>query len=807
MQQYDHTAIEKKWRKVWEENGIYTIPDTAAGRDNYYTLIEFPYPSGNLHIGHWYAFAVPDIFARYKRMKGFNVLYPIGFDAFGLPAENAAIKHKLNPREWTFGNIEHMRAQLRTMGSSFDWSREVVTADPSYYKWTQWLFIQFFNKGLAYQKDTEVNWCPSCKTVLANEQVIAGQCERCGSAVEKRLMKQWNLKITEYAERLLKDLETVDYPLPIKEAQRNWIGKSVGAEVGFTVAFEKEGAKEGRIPVFTTRPDTIFGATYMVFSPEHPWVKLAIDDDHDVLTNKEEVRVYVAAAGAKGDIERTAQGKEKTGVRLEGVWAINSATKEKIPMYVADYVLAHYGTGAVMGVPAHDERDFAFAKKYDLPIRQVIHTDSELPYAGEGILTNSDGFDGTHSSEVRNNITKAVEGKPTTTYKMRDWVVSRQRYWGCPIPIIHCAKCGPVPVPENELPVVLPEIDDFLPAGDGKSPLAKVAEWRDATCPSCGGKGERETDTLDTFIDSSWYYLRYTDPHNEATFAAHEKQNHWMPVDFYSGGAEHTTMHLLYSRFFHKVLFDLGLVADVEPYRRRMNRGIILGPDGNKMSKSKGNVIDPDDIVLRLGADTMRMYLAFIGPYNEVGAYPWSSDGIIGARRFIERVWRLFEKIGGEKVLEETERVLHQTIKKVTEEIESFKFNTAVSALMICVNVLEKEARIPKETFETLVRIVAPFAPFLTEELWHELGHDTSIHAAAWPEHDPLKLAGSEVTIAIQVNGRLRGSIEVARDTDEATALGIARGDESLEKWLNGKDIIKVIYVPNRVLNLVVRDA
>lgn len=945
MEAYDHKNIEEKWRTEWEKQELFRARDDDE-RPKYYSLIEFPYPSGNLHVGHWYAFSVPDIFARYKRMKGFNVLYPIGFDAFGLPAENAAIKHKLNPREWTLSNIDYMRSQLRSMGASFDWSREVVTCDPSYYKWTQWLFLQMYNKGLAYQKETEVNWCPSCQTVLANEQVVAGRCERCSTEVEKRLMKQWNLKITDYAPRLLSDLDALQYPEAIKEAQRNWIGASEGAQIKFEIRNSKFEQLDS-VEVFTTRPDTLFGATYVVLAPEHELVEKLGDN----ISNFSEAQKYATESRKKAEIDRMAEGREKTGVKLEGIVAVNPANQEEIPVFIADYVLASYGTGAIMAVPAHDERDWEFAKKFNLPIREVIrpvfgepHEGSEfrrtitaivqrqndgkflavkwkqfgwlsLPiggvddgeteeiaavrevleetgyrvkpvkklggevvmhffaenknvwrhrldqpillelvdgepierdideqerqnpvwmdgkellekitheynaigvkrllgldgvFSGVGELVHSGEFDDMGSEKAKSEIVKLVGGEMKTTYRMRDWIVSRQRYWGCPIPIIHCKTCGPVPVPDTDLPVILPEIDDYLPTGDGKSPLAKADSWVNVKCPKCAGDAQRETDTLDTFIDSSWYFLRYTDPKNENEFASRTKQDMWMPVAFYSGGAEHTTMHLLYSRFWHKVLFDLGLVRDAEPYLKRTNRGLILGPDGNKMSKSKGNVIDPDAVVAQLGSDTVRMYLAFIGPYNEVGSYPWSPDGIIGVRRFIERVWKMKDKAGSGELSESGERILHQTIKKVTEEIESFKFNTAVSAFMICLNALEKEQGISQEAFETFIRILAPFAPHVTEELWHTLGHQTSIHIESWPEYNEATIAEKEIYVIMQVDGKVRGKVSTVPGVSQDDVLALLYKDEKLSRYINGVPLEKVIFIPNRLISIVTRKA
>ena len=805
---YNHKDIEQKWQQKWTADTLYKTPDSVNGKKNEMLLVEFPYPSGDLHVGHWYAFAIPDILVRYKRMQGTNVLYPMGFDAFGLPAENAAIKRGLNPRTWTEGNIESMKKQIARMGTSFDWSREVQTIDPAYYKWTQWLFLQLFKAGLVYQKETPANWCSSCKTVLANEQVVSGACERCGTEVEKKNMLQWNIKITDYAERLLNDLDALDWPEPIKQAQREWIGKSEGALIEFTV-HSAQGTDV--LEVFTTRPDTLFGATYVVLAPEHPLVQKL----H--MQNRAEVDAYIAQAKKKKDIERTAEGKEKTGVKLEGVTAINPATSEEIPVFIADYVLAHYGTGAIMAVPAHDDRDFAFAKKFELPIKPVIAGGGSVQenwnerewgkewndwYSKPGKIINSGKFDGLDSQEAKQKITEHVGGNIQSTYRIRDWGVSRQRYWGVPIPIVHCATCGNVPVADTDLPVRLPEIDDYLPAGDGRSPLAKVDSFVQTTCPQCGGSARRETDTLDTFIDSSWYYLRYTDPKNEKEFAAKDNQKNWMPVSMYSGGAEHTTMHLLYSRFWHKALFDLGLVNEPEPYTRRMNRGIILGPDGNKMSKSKGNVINPDEVVERLGADTVRLYLAFIGPYNEPGHYPWNPDGVVGVRRFLERMWRLNEKctVDSTQVTETTERELHKTIKKVTDDCAQLKFNTAISAMMTFVNVAEKEGITTKQ-YAALLQLLAPFAPHITEELWALLGNTTSIHLQSWPQYDESQLIQDTVTLGISVNGKRRGEVSVSAEATETEVIQAAQ--TIVAKWVEG-GYQKAIVIPGRMINFVV---
>ena len=718
MKDYDPKEIEAKWQAEWQKSGIYTTADKVEGKKNEHILVEFAYPSGNLHVGHWYAFSVTDIYARYRRMLGHNVLFPFGFDSFGLPAENAAIQRKLNPRTWTYDNIDYMKKQLASMGTMFDWTRGVITSDPEYYRWTQWLFIQLFNKGLAYQSEREEPWCPKDKTVLAREQVVDGKCERCGTEVVNKKLLQWSLRITDYADRLVDDLDGLDWPEPIKEAQRNWIGRSHGALIKFD-----------DIEVFTTRPDTIYGATFVAIS-----------------------------------------GKED---KFTGKYVTNPATKEQIPVWEAQYVLPDHGTGAIMGVPADDERDNAFALTHKLPIIEG--------YKKAGL----EDF-----------------GKKVTKYKLHDWGVSRQRYWGCPIPMIICDSCGPQPVPEKDLPVVLPETDDFLPRDDGKSPLAKVSNWVNVNCPKCGAPAHRETDTLDTFIDSSWYFLRYADPKNAKVFADKSKLADWIPVTFYSGGAEHTNMHLLYSRFFHKALFDLGLVNESEPYVRRMNRGLILGPDGNKMSKSKGNVIDPDDYVARLGADTVRMYLAFIGPYNEVGAYPWNPDSIVGVRRFIERVWRLKNKVSGTNSVGP---YLHQTIKAVTYSLETLKMNTGVASLMTLVNELERLDTVATADYETVIKLLAPFAPHVAEEIWHELGHTNSIHTSEWPKYDESKLVSDSVTYAVQVNGKVRGEFNASPKLSQDEAVEQAKELESVAKWLKEGEVVKTIYIPGKLVNFVVK--
>lgn len=799
MSNYNHKEIEKKWQGIWEEKGVYKTADQKEGAENEYILVEFPYPSGNLHVGHWYAFAVTDVYAKYRRMLGKNVLFPVGFDAFGLPAENAAIKRNLNPREWTYSNIEFMKTQMKSMGASFDWDRLIVTCSPEYYKWTQWLFLRFLENGLAYQSETNVNWCPSCKTVLANEQVVSGTCERCGTEVIQKKMNQWQLGITKYADRLIDDLETVNWPHAIKEAQRNWIGRSTGSLLPFKVAFEKPemGDTEISFEVFTTRADTLFGVSYVVLAPESELVQTLLEK----VSNRTEVESYILQTSKKTEMDRIADSKEKTGVKLEGVFAINPANNEQVPVFISDYVLAGYGTGAVMAVPAHDERDFAFATKFGLPIKEVISSGVilEKPYTGIGLLVNSAQFDGFTSLETREKITEFVGGKMSTNYRLRDWLVSRQRYWGCPIPVIHCAQCGVVPVPESELPVVLPEISDFLPREDGKSPLAKATDWLHVTCPKCGSAAERETDTLDTFIDSSWYYLRYTDPKNETEFAAHDKQDKWLPVEFYSGGSEHTTMHLLFARFFHKALYDFGLVKTIEPFKTRLNRGLILGPDGNKMSKSKGNVIDPDEIVERLGADTVRGYLSFIGPYNEPGNYPWDLNGVVGIRRFIEKMCRV--QVGAETSVE-VRKELAKTIKKVGEDYQKLKFNTALAQLMIFANMAEKKT-ISKEDYGIFLKLAFPIFPHVTEELWSQQGESGLLADAVWPEMIEIDLSDEQQTVTIHINGKMRGVIEADATMDEETLKELVMKDQSIAKWLEGKNIKKTIYIKGKLFSVV----
>ena len=804
MQSYEHKEIEKKWQEAWERENIYKTPLQSKEKKKYYVLAEFTYPSGNLHVGHWYAFTGPDIYARYMRMKGYNVFYPNGYDAFGLPAENAAIERGLNPRIWTRGNIETMQKQFNTLGASFDSSSMLETCDPKYYKWTQWMFLKFKERGFAYQANTPVNWCPSCKTVLANEQVHQGHCDRCDNIVEQRAMKQWMMAITKYADKLYDDLNNLQWPESIKEAQRNWIGRTYGSRISFSISSSTKN-ENNTIDIFTTRADTLFGVTYIVLAPEHPYITKLIESN--ALENIIEVREYISATQKKSNLDRTSN-KEKTGVQLKGIIAINPANGGEMSVWIADYVLADYGTGAVMAVPAHDERDFEFAKKYNLEIKNVISyinssLDKNTAMIHDGVLVNSGEFSGMSSNEARTKITKHVNGKMTKMYRMRDWVLSRQRYWGTPIPIIHCSKCGAVSVPEKDLPVVLPDLDDFMPREDGKSPLSKATDWVNVMCPICGEKAERETDTMDTFIDSSWYFLRFLDPNNAETFSDKNIMEKWMPVDFYFGGAEHTTMHLLYSRFWHKVLFDIGLVGDNEPYLRRINRGLILGSDGNKMSKSKGNVIDPDEVVSKLGADTVRMYLAFMGPYGEVGNYPWDPNGVVGVRRFLEHVWRAYDILSKENI-PATTKLLHKTIGHVERSITELKYNTAISGLMIFMNHIEKEKSITHDVYKTFLQLLAPFAPHITEELWRMFGETTSIHLSQWPVVDETLLHDDEVTIAVQVNGKVRGQIVVGVRELEKNVVDKAFNDVKVANFLEGKKVLKQIYVPGKIINFVV---
>ncbi len=917
---FDSTAIEKKWQGVWKESGIYDVSTRDNSKEKEYVLVEWPYPSGNLHIGHWYAFAVPDIYVRYQRMQGKQVLFPMGFDAFGLPAENAAIKRKLNPKTWTNENIAYMTDQLASMGNAFTWNKTTSSTDPEYYKWTQAMFTRFFDNDIAYRGKGIVNWCPGCNTVIANEQVLSdGTCERSGDMIEKREMPQWMLRITKYADRLTDDLADLNWPEHIKEAQRQWIGRSKGAEVSFKLSTDET------VTVFTTRVDTIYGATYLVLAPEHPLVK----KNQSSITNWSEVEAYINQTAKIAEQDRLDASKDKTGVCLQGITAINPANNESIPVFISDYVLASYGTGAIMAVPAHDERDFAFATKFNLPIRKVVakrtptHAGAFLESATEpgkfyfqlrddnaahmpgkigvfgghretgetlietlrreldeelelklneddivatytydssnpefyvfaahikninieslvqhegkeivaltieealahenvnenlkvclrrfhnqelqiepGVLIDSGEFDGTDSEKAKETITKKVAGQMTNTYRLRDWSIGRQRYWGVPIPIVYDPEGKAHSIPEAHLPWLLPE--DVDPTPTGVAPLAKSAELKKRTEDIFGAGWTPEVETMDTFVDSSWYFLRYIDNHNNSELSSKAAQTDWMPIDIYFGGAEHTTMHLLYSRFWQKALFDLGLVTETEPYKRRINRGLILGPDGNKMSKSKGNVIDPDEQVKLVGSDTVKMYLAFMGPY-EGANYPWDMGGIAGLRRFLERVYGLKEQLAN-NAPEQTKRLLHKTIKKVGKDITEFKFNTAISAMMIFINEAEKTG-LTEECYESFLKLLSPFAPHLTEELWSEIGKITSIHLENYPIFDEHLTIDATVVIGVQINGKVRGTIEIAKDGSESDAVAAVKQNELLAKYLETGPIKKVIYVPGRILNLII---
>ncbi|MFZ3011901.1 MAG: class I tRNA ligase family protein [Minisyncoccia bacterium] len=758
MREYDHKKIEKKWQTIWAKKKIYQVKDKVKGKKNFYTLVEFSYPSGNLHVGHWYAFSVPDIFARFKRMQGFNVLYPMGFDAFGLPAENAAINLGADPKVWTYKQMAKMRVQLKSIGAMFDWKREVVTCDPEYYKWTQWMFGQFLKNDLVYRAVTKVNWCPKDQTILANEQVVDGFCDRCGSQVEQRNQEQWMLRITKYADRLIDDLEKLEWPEEIKTAQKNWIGKSEGAEIEFGIK-----NYESRIKVFTTRPDTIFGATYLVLAPEHELLQKL--QSH--ITNWGEVEKYILDTKKKSELSRQ-QSKEKTGVELKGVKAINPATKEEIPVWIADYVLVAYGTGAIMAVPKDDERDREFAEKFKLPIVE--------------------------------NYTKAGFedfGKKITKFKLRDWGISRQRYWGTPIPIVYDPSGLAHMVPDKHLPWLLPKDVDHKPSGI--APLAKSKELLKRTEKIFGKGWKPEVETMDTFVDSSWYFYRYLDSKNKRKFADKKYCDAWMPLDLYMGGAEHTTMHLLYSRFWVKALYDLGLVKDTEAYKVRRNRGLILGPDGNKMSKSKGNVVDPDEIVKKLGADTVRMYLSFMGPYGVTVNYPWDPNGVVGIRRFLERVWKFQYKIGKGS----STPFLQKVIKKMTIDMGEYKFHTAITQMMILLNEWEKAEYILKNEYKILLQILSPFAPHMAEELWSILGEKKSIHLSNWPKADESMAEDKDIKIAVQINGKVRTEIVIKIDEDDEEIKERALVDEIVLRYIKGESVKKIIYVKNRLINIV----
>jgi leucyl-tRNA synthetase len=799
---YDYKAIEKKWQEKWEQAGIFHAVN-GSDKPKFYALVEFPYPSGQgLHVGHPRSYTALDIVARKRRKNGYNVLYPMGWDAFGLPTENFAIKNHIHPEIVTKNNIAHFKEQLVSLGFSFDWSREINTTDPDYYKWTQWIFLKLFEKGLAYKKEMSVNWCTSCKCVLANEEVVNGVCERCGSEVVHKVKSQWMLKITEYAQRLIDDLDHLDFIERVKLQQKNWIGRSTGAEVKFKTTTGDE------LKVYTTRPDTLFGATYMVISPEHPFVEKWAEN----LKNIDEIKAYRAEAAKKSDFERTEVAKEKTGVRLSGVEAINPVNRKQIPIFVSDYVLMTYGTGAIMAVPAHDTRDYEFAKVFDLPIVEVVAGGDVEKEAftdcATGKMVNSGFLNGLTVEEAKKAIIEWLEkegvGEPKVNFKLRDWVFSRQRYWGEPIPIVHCDKCGYVALPESELPLKLPEVESYEPTDNGESPLANIDSFVNTTCPHCGGPAKRETDTMPQWAGSSWYFLRYCDPHNDKELASKEALDYWTPVDWYNGGMEHTTLHLLYSRFWHKFLYDIGVVPTKEPYAKRTSHGMILGENGEKMSKSRGNVVNPDDVVRDYGADTLRLYEMFIGDFEK--AAPWSTSSIKGCRRFVERIWNLQNNLNDEpghsKALE---KALNKTIKKVTEDIEEMKFNTAIAAMMSLLNEADKAGSISKEDYKTIINLLNPFAPHITEELWEMQQFGGFCSLADWPEYDEALCTDSEVEIAVQVNGKLRSRITVAVDADQDTVLAAAKAEQKVADELFGGNIVKEIYIKGKLVNIVVK--
>ena len=799
--EYNFKQIESKWQNVW-----YTQNTFAAKQDfslpKYYCLVEFPYPSGQgLHVGHPRSYTALDIVARKKRLEGYNVLYPMGWDAFGLPTENFAIKNHIHPAEVTKNNVAHFKQQLQSLGFSFDWTREINTTDPSYYKWTQWIFLQLFKKGLAYKKEMAVNWCTSCKCVLANEEVVNGVCERCGSEVIRKKQSQWMLKITEYADRLVKDLDDVDFIDRVKTQQRNWIGRSTGAEVDFGTTLGDT------LTVYTTRPDTLFGATYMVISPEHPYIEKWADK----LNNLDEIRKYQDEAAHKSDFERTELNKDKTGVRLDGVMGINPVNNKEIPIFISDYVLVSYGTGAIMAVPAHDTRDWEFAKKFDLPIIEVV-AGSKVGVENEaftdcatGVMTNSDFLTGMSVEDAKKAITewltKEGKGHQKVNFKLRDWVFSRQRYWGEPIPIVKCEKCGYVPLDESQLPLTLPNVESYEPTDTGESPLAKMTDWVNTTCPCCGGPAKRETDTMPQWAGSSWYFLRYCDPHNDKELISKEAAEYWTPVDWYNGGMEHTTLHLLYSRFWHKFLYDIGVVPTSEPYKKRTSHGMILGENGEKMSKSRGNVVNPDEIVDAYGADTMRLYEMFIGDFEK--AAPWNSDSIKGCKRFIEKFWNLQEKVvDGDEYTPQMEALMHKTIKKVTYDIDNLKANTAIAAMMTLVNELSAKG-CNKAELKTLTILLNPFAPHVTEEMWDVMNFGGMVNQAKWPEYDEEKTKENDVEIVIQIMGKVRAKITVSVDMAKDDVLALAKAEPKIAEFLEGKEIKKEIYVPGKLVNFV----
>ncbi len=801
---YNHKVVEKKWQQVWDDEKAFAATNDYS-KPKYYALVEFPYPSGQgLHVGHPRPYTALDIVARKRRMQGYNVLYPMGWDAFGLPTENYAIKNKIHPKEVTKNNVARFKAQLHSLGYSFDWDREINTTDPEYYKWTQWIFLKLFKAGLAYKKEMPINWCTSCKVGLANEEVVNGVCERCGSPVVRKVKSEWMLKITEYADKLIEGLDTVDYIERVKVSQKNWIGRSTGAEVDFKVK-----DKEDKLKIYTTRCDTLFGVTYMVVSPEHP----IIDKYKDELNNWDEICAYKEEASRKSDFERAELAKDKTGVLLDGLTAINPVNGKEIPIWISDYVLMSYGTGAIMAVPAHDDRDWEFAKKFNLPLIQVVAKNGEKVDVEEaaftdvatGVLINSGFLDGLEVKEAKQKMIEFLEknniGTAKTNYKLRDWVFSRQRYWGEPIPIVHCDKCGYVPIDESELPLMLPEVDSYMPTDNGESPLAAMTDWVNTTCPCCGGPAKRETDTMPQWAGSSWYFLRYTDPHNKEALASKEALKYWLPVDWYNGGMEHTTLHLLYSRFWHKFLYDCNVVPTPEPYQKRTSHGMILGENGEKMSKSRGNVVNPDDIVNAYGADTLRTYEMFIGAFDLSAS--WSEDGVKGCRRFLDRVWKLQDIVTDEKGFsKDLETKMHQTIKKVSSDYENLKYNTAIAAMMALINDFYKKNSVTDDEFKTLLILLNPVAPHITEELWSIRNYGGRIYQTSWPEYDEAKTVESTVEIAAQINGKTKVTFTIGKDDPKDEV--IVKAKEALGDKITG-NVVKEIYVPGRIVNIVMK--
>lgn len=810
METYNPAVIEKKWQEFWRKTDVFHAT-LDPSKKKYYALVEFPYPSGQgLHVGHPRPYMALDIVSRKRRLQGYNVLYPMGFDAFGLPTENYAIKHKIHPAEVTRKNIKHFRDQLDSIGFSFDWDRVINTTDPDYYRWTQWIFIQMVKHGLAYKKEVPINWCPSCRVGLSNEEVVNGACERCGTAVEHRVKDQWMLKITAYADRLIDDLDTVDYTPRIKQQQINWIGRSHGAEADFAVvAGDKE--TEDVLTVYTTRPDTMFGVTYMVVAPEHPM----LEQYADAIENMDEIKAYQQQALLKSDFERGELNKDKTGVALKGVCAVNPANGKRIPIWVSDYVLMTYGTGAIMAVPAHDSRDWEFAKKFDLPIVEVVAgapvpvEEAAFTDVSEGTLVNSDFLNGL---SVKDAIAKMIAfltekhlGKPQTNYKLRDWVFSRQRYWGEPIPMVYCEEHGWQPIPEEQLPLLLPEVPNYQPTATGESPLAEMEDFVNTTCPICGEPARRETDTMPQWAGSSWYYLRYMDPHNNQELVSKEAEQYFGPVDWYNGGMEHTTLHLLYSRFWHKFLYDIGVVSTKEPYAKRTSHGMIMGDNGEKMSKSRGNVVNPDEIVSEYGADTLRTYEMFIGDFEK--SANWTESGVQGCRKFLERVWKMADLLTEDESMDkETEVLFHQSIKKVTEDFETLKFNTAIAQLMTLSNALRAKERVTRTEWKTFLLLLNPVAPHVTEELWERAGFTGHIATdGTWPEYQDDKLSEYYAEMPIQINGKVRGKVVLPLKATQEQAVEAAQKEESIARYLEGKKLVKVIFVPNKILNLVVK--